>query len=76
MHRYSKNKRWKKLPCLHQKKRNTRVIILIFGHVDFIERNITRVKKEHFILIEGLIHQEEIPIPKKFMHVTTELQNI
>lgn len=50
------------------------VTVSILGKVDFRTRNITREKDNYFIVIKGLIHQEDIQ-SYMCMHPVPELQN-
>ena len=58
-----KVKGWKQIfQANGQEKKKARVAILILGKIDFKKRAIKRDLEDHFIVLKGRIHQEDINI--------------
>ena len=53
---------WKKISHANGNQKKAGVTILISGKMDFKLKNVTRDKKEHYIMIKGSIQEEYITI--------------
>lgn len=62
-HRELKSKLWKKVYNTYTNHRKVRVVKLIWDEVNFVAKNISRIKRDHFVMIKGSIHLELITIP-------------
>ena len=60
-----KIKGWKSIYHANGSEKKARVAILILDKIDFKTRTVTRDKEGHYIVIMGIIQQEDITV---FMH--------
>ena len=62
----------KNIPTKQTGGKKARVATLILDKTDFKTRAIKRDQEEHFIILKGRIHQEDINIINIYMHPTWE----
>ena len=63
-----KVRRWKKIFHANGDQKKAGVAIHISDKIDFKVKNVTRGKEEHYIMIKGSIHEEDITIINTYAH--------